>query len=168
LNLQGIEYIWIIENLLRVPLGRNRARPSCTAHAWPTATRGAAQPGRPAQRASQGMSARDVHDSAARGGGASRRPNGGAPPAHRRRPRKQGAAHHRGDGGAAQWRRASGCGRLSDGPGRRRHQTAAVGTTAGGARRAARLSGRRREGRGRRSSAAHGSQSGLSAARHCH
>jgi hypothetical protein len=38
LNLQGIEYIQKIENLNRLPLGRNHARPRCTVHAWPTLT----------------------------------------------------------------------------------------------------------------------------------
>jgi hypothetical protein len=39
LNLQGFEYIRKIENLIRLPLGRNRAGPSCTvrvAHAHNT------------------------------------------------------------------------------------------------------------------------------------
>jgi hypothetical protein len=41
LNLQGIEYIQKIENLNRLPLGRNHARPRCTVHVWPTLTEAA-------------------------------------------------------------------------------------------------------------------------------
>jgi hypothetical protein len=57
--LQGFEYIQKIEKLIRVSLGRNRARPSCTARVRPTATqaysprprgRSPTRP-RPAQRA---------------------------------------------------------------------------------------------------------------------
>jgi hypothetical protein len=60
LNLQGIEYIRKIENLLRVPLGRNRARPSlASASAQETTEKtGHGSPARGRQRGSTATSKR--------------------------------------------------------------------------------------------------------------
>jgi hypothetical protein len=128
-----------------VPLGRNCARPSHTARARPTATRGAARvglgrrsarsPARPA-RATRGAwreRARDAH------GGAARRANDDTTPAHGRRPRRR-AAHRRGDGSAARRRRASG---EAAGAARRRSGRRGFGPRWSGRA----LSGRRRKGR---------------------
>jgi hypothetical protein len=125
-----------------------------------------AQPGRPAQRAAHGVNARDAHGGAVRGGGASRRRPTGA--------RK--SAEETGRGSLAR--------------GQRRGSTTDPGISGFRLRRSGRRrkerGERRREGRGCRGggrgavgmtfkplracpdSAAHGSQSGLGAARCCH
>jgi hypothetical protein len=102
------------------------------------------------------------------GGGAAWRPNGGTPPAHGRRPRKW-AAHRRGDGGAARWRRASG-----EASGEHCRGGGARGEACGGGCEGLSSGGRGmvrtafEPPRAHPESAAHGSQSRLGAARHCH
>jgi hypothetical protein len=98
LNLQGIEYIQKIKNLIRVPLGRNRARPTATwarpvltARAWPPCMAHLASAGpRSARRTARARTAAQRTVAML---------HGGSPPAHGRRPRKRGTAHRRGDGG---------------------------------------------------------------------
>jgi hypothetical protein len=169
LNLQGIEYIQKIQNLIRVPLGRNCARPSCTTRARPTWPQ-------PAQRVAAALH--------------------GDPTAapHRRTEDGRGngwltgagtAARHEGDGRAV---RQHGDGRASVASDRGGRDGGSVGTASdercrgGGARGEACGGGREGlsgGGRGtvgtafmppcaRPDSAAHGSQSRLGAARHCH
>jgi hypothetical protein len=84
--LQGFEYIQKIQKLIRVSLGRNRARPSCTARARPTATR---------------VYPSSASASAARHGCLMAAPS----PAHGRWLGKRGGAHRSMDDGAARRRR---------------------------------------------------------------
>jgi hypothetical protein len=136
-----------------VPLGRNRAGPSCTARVRPTATRGMAHArgtgaahglGRRSVRG-PAQPARAVHGARRRCSASQRRHGTGA-----REMAEERVAHRRRDGGVARRRRASG-GRHGDGR-CRRLQTVAVGTAA--------WSGRRRGRRGERRAARVGRDDG--------
>jgi hypothetical protein len=111
LNLQGFEYIQKIEKLIRVSLGRNRARPSCTARARPTASRvwpaftALARP--TATRAQPNSASAGAARAAAQCMMAALHGYLTTAPslAHRRWPGKRGGAHRSVDDGAARRRR---------------------------------------------------------------